>query len=102
MIGEELYRRDRCEEAARSFNRLALQPNHFWAQFFLAVCHLKAQRRESAKAGLNACLSQQPDFVWGYLFAASPTKSSTSWRTPKRIFKKRYNTIWMKALATFF
>src|SRR5207302_567994 len=27
-----------------------------------------AQDWEAAKAGLNACLTQQPDFVWAYLF----------------------------------
>src|SRR5262249_44883674 len=47
---------------------LSLQPGHFWAEFFLAVCHLKVQHWEAAKAGLNACLTQQPDFVWAYLF----------------------------------
>src|SRR5262249_49186885 len=55
--------------ALNAFHRaLALQPGHFWAQFFLAVCQLKTQRWEAAKAGLNACLTQQPDFVWAYLF----------------------------------
>src|SRR5947209_846494 len=53
----------------KSFDRaLVLQPGHFWAQFFLAVCHLKGRHWEAAKAGLNACLTQQPDFVWAYLF----------------------------------
>src|SRR5262249_50597566 len=65
---EEQYRRGDWEGAKQSFNHaLALQPSHFWAQFFLAVCHLKAQQWEAARAGLNACLTQQPDFVWTYL-----------------------------------
>ena len=69
LIGEEQYRQDRCEDAMHSFNRaLALQPTHFWAQFFLAVCHLKFQHWETAKVGLSSCLTQQPDFVWAYLF----------------------------------
>jgi tetratricopeptide (TPR) repeat protein/predicted Ser/Thr protein kinase len=69
LVGEERYRRGDWEEARNSFNRaLALQPGHFWAQFFLAVCHLKSQHWEAAKAGLNACLAQQPEFVWAYLF----------------------------------
>src|SRR5262249_22639665 len=55
--------------AMSCFNRtLSLQPGHFWAQFFLAVCHLKTQHWEAAKADLNACLGRQPDFVWAYLF----------------------------------
>src|SRR5262249_53359173 len=69
LLGEELYRRGECTQAMNSFDRaLALQPGHFWAQFFLAVCHLKVQHWEAAKAGLNGCLTQQPEFVWAYLF----------------------------------
>jgi tetratricopeptide (TPR) repeat protein len=47
---------------------LSLQPGHFWARFFLGVCHLKTGQWEAAKEGLGACLNQHPDFVWGYLF----------------------------------
>jgi serine/threonine-protein kinase len=69
LIGEEQYRHGHWREAINAFDRaLDLQPAHFWARFFLAVCHLKTRRWEAAKAGLNACLAQRPDFVWGYLF----------------------------------
>jgi serine/threonine-protein kinase len=69
LAGEEQYRRGAWQQAMNSFNRaLSLQPGHFWAQFFLAVCHLKLQQWEAARAGLNACLTQQPEFVWAYLF----------------------------------
>src|SRR5207237_608535 len=34
----------------------------------LAVCHLKGRHWEAARVGLSACLTQQPDFVWVYLF----------------------------------
>jgi tetratricopeptide (TPR) repeat protein/predicted Ser/Thr protein kinase len=69
LAGEEQYRRGQWEQARNSFDRaLGLQPAHFWAQFFLGVCHLKMRHWEAAKAALNACLAQQPDFVWAYLF----------------------------------
>jgi tetratricopeptide (TPR) repeat protein len=69
LAGEEQYQRGDWTQAVNSFNRaLSLQPGHFWAKFFLAVCYLKGQNWEAAKAGLNACLTQQPDFVWAYLF----------------------------------
>jgi tetratricopeptide (TPR) repeat protein len=69
LIGEERYRRGARGEAMNSFDRaLSLEPAHFWARFFLAACHLKVRRWEAAKAGLNACLGQHPDFVWAYLF----------------------------------
>ena len=49
LVGEEQYRRGDWEQAMNSFNRaLSLQPGHFWAQFFLAVCQLKGQHWEAA------------------------------------------------------
>jgi tetratricopeptide (TPR) repeat protein len=69
LLGEEQYRRGHGTEAMNSFHRaLTLHPGHFWAQFLLAVCHLKSEQWQAAKVGLNACLTQQPDFVWAYLF----------------------------------
>jgi serine/threonine protein kinase/Tfp pilus assembly protein PilF len=69
LAGEEQYRRGNYKYASTFFNRvLNLQPDHFWARFFLAVCHLKMQQWEAARTGLGACLSQQSDFVWAYLF----------------------------------
>jgi eukaryotic-like serine/threonine-protein kinase len=69
LVGEEQYRHGEWKQATNSFDHaLAQEPSHFWAQFFLAVCHLKMRQWEAAKAGLNACLTQQPDFVWAYVF----------------------------------
>src|SRR5262249_20680964 len=69
LAGEEQYRSGDWVGAASSFNRtLSLRPGHFWARFFLAVCHLKSRQWEAARGGLNACLAQRPDFVWAYLF----------------------------------
>ena len=50
------------------------QPDHFWAQCLAAICYLQLRRPLEAKAGLNACLNQEPDFAWLYLlrgFASS-------------------------------
>jgi tetratricopeptide (TPR) repeat protein len=69
LVGEEQYREGEWKQATNSFDHaLSQEPSHFWAQFFLAVCHLKMRQWEAAKAGLNACLTQQPDFVWAYVF----------------------------------
>jgi tetratricopeptide (TPR) repeat protein len=46
---------------------LELQPDYFWAQYFLALCYLRQQRPTEAKVGLTACLRQRGDFVWIYL-----------------------------------
>ena len=53
--------------AARSFEEaLRRDPEHFWAQYFLAVCNLKNDppRAAEADAHLTACLSRRPDFPW--------------------------------------
>ncbi len=69
LIGEDQYRRGDLVEARNSFNRaLTLQADHFWARFFLAVCHLRDRQWEMAKVGLSACLAQQPRFAWAYLY----------------------------------
>ncbi len=68
LLGQEQYRRAAWAEAKDSFNKaLSAQPEHFWARFFLAVCHLKTLQWEAARVGLNACINQRPGFVWSYL-----------------------------------
>jgi serine/threonine protein kinase/Tfp pilus assembly protein PilF len=71
LIGDEHYRRGEVPAAIAAFNEaLACQPRHFWAQFYLAVCQLRVEDWKTAKAHLNACLVQQPDFVWIYVLRA--------------------------------
>jgi serine/threonine-protein kinase len=89
LAGEDQYRRGDWKQAMNSFNRaLGAQPSHFWAQFFLAVCHLKARHWEAAKAGLNACLTQQPDFVWAYLFRSFANDKVQALAEAKADFQK--------------
>jgi serine/threonine protein kinase/predicted Zn-dependent protease len=77
LLGEEQYRRGEWDRAMHSFDRaLTAQPGHFWAQFFLAVCHLKRQQWDTARTGFNACLTQQPGFVWGYVFRSFANERS--------------------------
>jgi eukaryotic-like serine/threonine-protein kinase len=69
LLGDEQYRRGDWKKAMNSFNRaLRLEPEHFWARFFLAVCHMKAEQWEAARASLNACLAQKRDFAWALVF----------------------------------
>src|SRR5579871_1243245 len=57
--------------AIRSFrDALRLQPNHFEAQCFLAICSLHAGRPGEARIGLTACIGQRPRFAWSYLLRA--------------------------------
>ncbi|MBV8608905.1 MAG: tetratricopeptide repeat protein, partial [Singulisphaera sp.] len=68
LTGQERYGRGRWDEALRHFDAvLRHQPNHFWAQCLSAICYLQLRRPLEAKAGLNACLNQEPDFAWLYL-----------------------------------
>jgi tetratricopeptide (TPR) repeat protein/tRNA A-37 threonylcarbamoyl transferase component Bud32 len=68
LVGEELYRDGKPSEAARAFeDALHLQPDYFWAHYFLAVCLLQRQRPAEAKAHLTACLGRRPGFIWIYL-----------------------------------
>ncbi|MDR3636418.1 MAG: protein kinase [Isosphaeraceae bacterium] len=68
LVGEQAYRRHDLSRAVSAFRHaLVLQPDHFWAQYLLAVCHLKAHRPAEAQASLIACQSRRPGFVWTYL-----------------------------------
>jgi tetratricopeptide (TPR) repeat protein len=68
LLGEEAYATGDFDRAVRHLDAvLGPQPNHFWAQYFLALCYLRTRHWAEAKAGLSACLSLQPDFVWAYL-----------------------------------
>jgi serine/threonine protein kinase/Tfp pilus assembly protein PilF len=58
----------KTDQAIHSFRQaLRLQPNHFEAQCFLAICSLNAGRPGEAQIGLTACIGQRPHFVWAYL-----------------------------------
>jgi tetratricopeptide (TPR) repeat protein len=66
--GVEKYRQGDSEEAVRSFYEvLRLQPNHFEAQCFLAICSLNDGRTGEARIGLTACIGLRPGFAWSYL-----------------------------------
>lgn len=43
---------------------LDLDPQHFWAQYSLALAYIRLQRPELAKANLIACASRRPSFLW--------------------------------------
>jgi tetratricopeptide (TPR) repeat protein len=89
LLGEEDYRRGNWEGAGSAFNHvLAIEPGHFWAQFFLAVCLLKSQHWEAAKAGLNACLAQQPDFIWAYLFRSFTNEKLQAYQDAETDFQQ--------------
>jgi tetratricopeptide (TPR) repeat protein len=80
LIGEERFRHGDLEQARLAFeNVLQVQPGHFWASYYLALCLLKAKRPDHAAARLTACLGQRRDFPWLYLLRASAWGDMGSW-----------------------
>jgi eukaryotic-like serine/threonine-protein kinase len=70
LLGEQQYKQGALENAIQNFEAaLRLRPDHFWAQYFLAVSHLKAEpaRPSEARAYLTSCISRRPGFAWTYL-----------------------------------
>ncbi len=91
LNGEENYRKGAWVAARADFNRLlAMQPAHFWAQFFLAVCHLRLGEWEAAKAGFNACQARRSDFVWTYLFRGFANEKLGAFREAEEDFQNAF------------
>ena len=71
LIGDELYKEgdaDKVAMASKAFvSALLLQPDHFWARYFLALCYTRQQQYTAARDSLTTCLGKRPDFVWTYL-----------------------------------
>jgi tetratricopeptide (TPR) repeat protein len=67
LVGVERYRQG-PEAAKPSFvEALRLQPDNFWARYFLALCYVRQGKFEAARDSLTPCVQQQPDVVWIYL-----------------------------------
>jgi serine/threonine protein kinase/Flp pilus assembly protein TadD len=68
LTGEQAFQRKDLKRAIDSFRHaLAIQPDRFWAHYFLAVCLLKDHRPAEAQSALIACQSRRPGFAWTYL-----------------------------------
>ena len=68
LEGEAAYHQRDYRRAMNSFRRvLGRQPDHFWAQYLLAICHLKEHHAAEALAELTGCQGRRPRFVWTYL-----------------------------------
>jgi tetratricopeptide (TPR) repeat protein len=68
LLGEQAYQAGDLHRAIESFRRaLNLQPDHFWAQYLLAVCHIRSQHPAEAQSALLACQALRPSFIWIHL-----------------------------------
>jgi serine/threonine protein kinase/tetratricopeptide (TPR) repeat protein len=68
LVGSEHYRQGNSTAAEASFvEALRLKPDHFWARYFLALCHVKHEQLAAAREALTSCLGQKKRVVWIYL-----------------------------------
>src|SRR5262249_2204153 len=68
LQGDDFYREHELKKARHEFDQaLHQQPDHFWAQYYVALCDLELKSTWAAEAGLTFCLGRRPDFVWTYL-----------------------------------
>lgn len=72
LVGNEAYRQGNVSDAIVHLEKaLQLQPEHFWAGYYLGLCRLKTGRPDLATMAFTTCLSRQPDFAWLNLLRAS-------------------------------
>jgi tetratricopeptide (TPR) repeat protein len=72
LLGMGHYAREEFRQAlAPLAAALRIQPGHYGAEYVLAVCQLREGHLQEAKAGLDRCLGQRPDFPWPRLLRGS-------------------------------
>ena len=75
LLGVDLCQEGRQRAALEQFEQaVTQQPDHYGADYALAVCYLRSRDGRAdqahlalARASLNQCINQQPDHVWPYL-----------------------------------
>jgi tetratricopeptide (TPR) repeat protein len=68
LVGNELYRQGDSSAAEAAFvEALRRRPDHFWARYFLALCHVKHGQFAAAREALTSCAAQKKSVVWIYL-----------------------------------
>lgn len=68
LLGDERLAADDYAAAAQYFtDSLRLEPDRFWAQYFLAATQLQMGQPRDALANLSACIFRRSNFAWCYL-----------------------------------
>ncbi len=69
--GVKLLRNEDSAAAQSEFEVvLAIEPGHYGARLFQALCALRLDRPQEAIVGLTACIAQRPRFAPGFLYRA--------------------------------
>jgi tetratricopeptide (TPR) repeat protein/tRNA A-37 threonylcarbamoyl transferase component Bud32 len=72
LLGVEEYRQGQWGQAVAAFEGvLQSQPQHFWGNYYLALCQLRGHRPDLAAARLTTCLGWRPDLPWLHLLRGS-------------------------------
>jgi tetratricopeptide (TPR) repeat protein len=88
LLGDEQYQRGRLLEAQQSFsNAVGHDLPAFWADFYLAMCHLHRQQWDQARAELNVCCTQRRDFVWARLLRGYVLRELTAFDAAQGEFR---------------
>jgi eukaryotic-like serine/threonine-protein kinase len=90
LMGRESTRRsDWADAIAQLSAATQRQPDYFWAQCLLAICHLQTHQPVKALIGLNACLQRKPDRAWLYMLRglanAEAAREDTGRRGPDQV-----------------
>jgi serine/threonine protein kinase/Flp pilus assembly protein TadD len=65
LFGLDRYYAKDYTQAVRQFEgALQAYPDHYWSQYFLALCHLQTRRFGEARSNLNGCLGRKPNSPW--------------------------------------
>jgi tetratricopeptide (TPR) repeat protein/tRNA A-37 threonylcarbamoyl transferase component Bud32 len=68
LLQQEEVASPRFADAKREFDQsLLADPDHFWAQYCLAMHALRSGRPDLAEVHLTSCLGRRPDFAWSWI-----------------------------------
>ncbi len=68
LIGRDLAMKGDYKTAITNFEAVTQkEPDHFWAQCLLAICHFQVKEPSKARLGFSACLQQKKDCPWLFL-----------------------------------
>jgi serine/threonine protein kinase/Tfp pilus assembly protein PilF len=89
LSGNEKFRSGASEQASKDLEKaVRLQPNHFWAQYFLGICYLRGHRPAEARASLTACLVLRSDLVGTYLLRGFAQAELQDYRSAEEDYER--------------
>ncbi len=89
LVADEEYHESRIDDAIKHFGQaLRLQPDYFWAHYFLAICNAERGQPAQAIAHSSAALSRRPDFGWIYLIRGIAYGELKDFATAEADFEK--------------